>query len=95
MRQFTDILRIPTRGRGLLEITRDVLDWLRPHQVRTGLLTLFCRHTSAGLLLQEMRRGMFAPISRVPLITSTRRRRGDIGMQTKAPTTCRPTSEPR
>ena len=53
MRQFTDILRIPTPGRGLVEITRDVVDWLRPHQVRTGLLTLFCRHTSAGLLIQE------------------------------------------
>ena len=30
-----------------------MLDWLTPHQVRTGLLTLFCRHTSAGLLIQE------------------------------------------
>ena len=53
MRQFTDTLRISTPGRGLVEITRDVVDWLRPHQVRTGLLTLFCRHTSAGLLIQE------------------------------------------
>ena len=53
MRQFTDILRIPTSGRGLVEITGHVVDWLRPHQVRTGLLTLFCRHTSAGLLIQE------------------------------------------
>jgi secondary thiamine-phosphate synthase enzyme len=53
MRQFTDALRIPTSGRGLVEITKDVFDWLRPHQVRTGLLTLFCRHTSAGLLIQE------------------------------------------
>jgi secondary thiamine-phosphate synthase enzyme len=53
MRQFTDTLRIPTTARGLVEITRDVVDWLRPHQVRTGLLTLFCQHTSAGLLIQE------------------------------------------
>jgi secondary thiamine-phosphate synthase enzyme len=53
MRQFTDILRIPTPGRGLVEITRDVFDWLRPREVRTGLLTAFCRHTSAGLLIQE------------------------------------------
>jgi secondary thiamine-phosphate synthase enzyme len=53
MRQFVDILRVSTDGRGLVEITRDVLDWLAPRGVRTGLLTLFCRHTSAGLLVQE------------------------------------------
>ncbi len=53
MRQFTDILSISTRGRGLVEITRDVLNWLKPYGVQAGLLTLFCRHTSAGLLIQE------------------------------------------
>ena len=53
MRQVVDILSISTRGRGLVEITRDVLNWLKPHTVQAGLLTLFCRHTSAGLLIQE------------------------------------------
>jgi secondary thiamine-phosphate synthase enzyme len=53
MRQVVDILSISTRGRGLVEITRDVLNWLKPHMVQAGLLTLFCRHTSAGLLIQE------------------------------------------
>jgi secondary thiamine-phosphate synthase enzyme len=53
MRQFVDIVRIPTPGRGLVEITPEVVDRLRPHDVRTGLLTLFCRHTSSGLLIQE------------------------------------------
>jgi secondary thiamine-phosphate synthase enzyme len=53
MRQFVDILRTATRGRGLVEITDDVLDWLRPRAVETGLLTLFSRHTSAGLVIQE------------------------------------------
>lgn len=53
MRQFVDILRISSRGRGLVEITQNILDWLAPHGVQTGLLTLFCRHTSAGLLIQE------------------------------------------
>jgi secondary thiamine-phosphate synthase enzyme len=53
MRQAVDILSIPTRGRGLVEITRDVRNWLEPHTVQAGLLTLFCRHTSAGLLIQE------------------------------------------
>jgi secondary thiamine-phosphate synthase enzyme len=53
MRQFADILSISTRGRGLFEITREVQDWLAPRGMQTGLLTLFCRHTSAGLLIQE------------------------------------------
>ena len=53
MRQFADILRVHTSGRGLVEITREVADWLRPRELRTGLMTLFCRHTSAGLLIQE------------------------------------------
>jgi secondary thiamine-phosphate synthase enzyme len=53
MRQAVDILSISTRGRGLVEITRDVLNWLEPPMVQAGLLTLFCRHTSAGLLIQE------------------------------------------
>ena len=53
MHQFVDCLQIPTRGRGLVEITRDVLNWLKPHAVQSGLLTLFCRHTSVGLLIQE------------------------------------------
>ncbi len=53
MRQAVDILSISTRGRGLVEITRDVLNWLKPHTIQAGLLTLFCRHTSAGLLIQE------------------------------------------
>jgi secondary thiamine-phosphate synthase enzyme len=53
MRQFVDILSISTRGRGLVEITGDVRDWLKPHKVQAGLRTLLCRHTSAGLLIQE------------------------------------------
>jgi secondary thiamine-phosphate synthase enzyme len=53
MRQFTEIISFSTRGRGLVEITRDVLNWLKPHGVQAGLLTLFCRHTSAGLVIQE------------------------------------------
>jgi secondary thiamine-phosphate synthase enzyme len=53
MRQAVDILSISTRGHGLVEITREVLNGLKPHSVQTGLLILFCRHTSAGLLIQE------------------------------------------
>jgi secondary thiamine-phosphate synthase enzyme len=53
MRQFAGLLEIATRGRGLLEITREVLSWTERQGISTGLLTLFCRHTSASLLIQE------------------------------------------
>ena len=40
---------IQTRGPGLYELTRDVQNWVRDD----GLLTLFVRHTSASLVIQE------------------------------------------
>ena len=42
----------PTR-RGLNEITDPVRGWVSQQQITSGLLTLFCRHTSASLLIQE------------------------------------------
>ncbi len=53
MRQDTTILSVKTRGRGLVEFTRPVLEWVAGEGLQTGLLTLFCRHTSASLLIQE------------------------------------------
>jgi secondary thiamine-phosphate synthase enzyme len=53
MRQATTILSISTRRSGLLEITKDIHTWLERQAVVAGLLTLFCRHTSASLLIQE------------------------------------------
>jgi secondary thiamine-phosphate synthase enzyme len=53
MLNVSGLLEVHTPGRGLLEITDEVAAWLRPRQVKTGLLTLFCRHTSASLLIQE------------------------------------------
>jgi secondary thiamine-phosphate synthase enzyme len=53
MHQFVDIIPVSTNGRGLVEITRQIQNWLKPHAVQAGLLTLFCRHTSAGLIIQE------------------------------------------
>ncbi|MCG8689633.1 MAG: secondary thiamine-phosphate synthase enzyme YjbQ [Minwuiales bacterium] len=46
-------LTVPTPGRGLTEITGDVTGWVGGQAVRDGLLTLFLRHTSASLLIQE------------------------------------------
>ncbi len=53
MRQSLEHLRIDVRGRGLVEITDRVRDSVARHSIGTGLLTLFCRHTSASLLIQE------------------------------------------
>lgn len=53
MRQAVDILRIQTRGQGLVEITREIVGWADRQAIDAGLLTLFCRHTSASLLIQE------------------------------------------
>jgi secondary thiamine-phosphate synthase enzyme len=53
MRQAADTLRFQTRGRGLFDITREVAAWTSRQGLNTGLLTLFCRHTSASLLIQE------------------------------------------
>ncbi len=53
MRQALHQLRVATRGKGLVEITPEVAVWVREQQIETGLLTLFCRHTSASLLIQE------------------------------------------
>ena len=46
-------LAVETRGRGMLEQTAAVQRWLTENGVRDGLLTLFIRHTSASLLIQE------------------------------------------
>jgi secondary thiamine-phosphate synthase enzyme len=53
MRQALHQLTVPTRGRGLVEITAAIVDWTAGNGIATGLLTVFCRHTSASLLIQE------------------------------------------
>ncbi|HEX2543079.1 MAG TPA: secondary thiamine-phosphate synthase enzyme YjbQ [Caldimonas sp.] len=53
LRQLHTTLRFDTRGRGLLEITGEVGRWVADSGLATGLLTLFIRHTSASLVVQE------------------------------------------
>ena len=53
MRQATHILRVSTSGRGLFEVTDEIASWTAEQGLATGLLTVFCRHTSASLLIQE------------------------------------------
>jgi len=53
LRQSSTTLVVDTRGRGLVEFTRPVAAWLTHQGIASGLLTLFVRHTSASLLVQE------------------------------------------
>lgn len=53
MRQAIHQLQIRTSGKGLSEITGPVLDWVHRTGIKTGILTVYLRHTSASLTIQE------------------------------------------
>lgn len=53
MSQFSHILEVRTHGKGLYPITREIAKWVASSSVGAGLLTVFCQHTSASLLIQE------------------------------------------
>jgi len=48
-----EILNITTEGRGIYDITERLKSVIAKHEVHTGLCHLFCRHTSASLILCE------------------------------------------
>jgi len=53
MRQVFHRISVATRGKGLYPITDDVRGWLARENASDGLLSIFCRHTSASLLINE------------------------------------------
>jgi secondary thiamine-phosphate synthase enzyme len=53
MQEAQHKLSIATSGRGFTEVTGKVRGFLAAHRCQTGLVTIFCRHTSASLLIQE------------------------------------------
>ncbi len=53
MKQAAHLLEVTTRGKGLYECTSVITKWVAQQAMQTGLLTVFCRHTSASLLIQE------------------------------------------
>jgi secondary thiamine-phosphate synthase enzyme len=53
MEQAIRAITLTTPGRGLTDITSQVRAFVAEQGTRTGLLTIFCRHTSASLLIQE------------------------------------------
>jgi len=53
MRQFSTKLSVHTNRQGFFELTKDIRAWLLDTGIKDGLLTVFCRHTSASLTIQE------------------------------------------
>ncbi len=53
MKQALHTLTVATKGQGLVAITEPISRWVAAQSIRTGLLTIWCCHTSASLLVQE------------------------------------------
>ena len=53
MKQVQHTFSVATPGQGLIDVTGEVAAWLTAQGTGDGLLTLFLRHTSASLLIQE------------------------------------------
>jgi secondary thiamine-phosphate synthase enzyme len=53
MRQALHRLTVPTAGIGLVPVTAPIIGWVEQSGIGVGLLTIWCRHTSASLVVQE------------------------------------------
>ena len=53
MRQAQTELDFQTPGQFLVEVTGEIAGWVLRQEIETGVLTVFCRHTSASLTIQE------------------------------------------
>ena len=53
MRQYHGTLTLRTEGQGFYEVTDRVRTWVSEQGLGAGLLTIYLRHTSASLLIQE------------------------------------------
>jgi secondary thiamine-phosphate synthase enzyme len=53
MRQVLHHLAVSTHGQDLVDVTAPIRQWVKAQCSGTGLLTVWCRHTSASLLVQE------------------------------------------
>jgi len=53
MRQLNTTLSVATRGRGIYDITSEIIAWVRTAHMTSGLLTVYIQHTSASLLINE------------------------------------------
>ncbi|HEY4042068.1 MAG TPA: secondary thiamine-phosphate synthase enzyme YjbQ [Rhodopila sp.] len=53
MRQAIHTLHVSTASQALHDVTRPVRAWVADQAIATGLLTIWCQHTSASLIVQE------------------------------------------
>jgi secondary thiamine-phosphate synthase enzyme len=53
MEQAIGSITVTTAGRGLTDVTDRIEAFVANRAILTGLLTIFCRHTSASLVIQE------------------------------------------
>jgi len=53
MKQALHTLQVRTTGQDLYDITQPIRTWVGQQGIDTGLLTIWCRHTSASLIVQE------------------------------------------
>ena len=53
LHQSLGLIEVTAPRQGLRDITEEVERWVAGQGIGTGLLTMFCRHTSASLLIQE------------------------------------------
>ena len=53
LRQLSTTLLFEAPRQGLHQITGKIFSWVEDQEIQAGLLTIFCRHTSASLLIQE------------------------------------------
>jgi len=53
MNQMQHTLTVRCRGRGAVNITHDIQQWVSESEIEAGLLTLFVQHTSCSLMVQE------------------------------------------
>ena len=53
MKQLIKTLKIITKGQGLYEFTSDIVKHVNNIKIKNGLLTVYVKHTSCSLLIQE------------------------------------------
>lgn len=53
MKQFSNDITFQTTGSSLLNVTGPIRGWVNEQGISQGLLTVFIRHTSASLTIQE------------------------------------------
>lgn len=84
MRVAQGRIEVATTGPGFYEVTTKAAAWVAEQGVEAGLLTLFIRHTSASLLIQEnaapeVRADLVDFLARLAPEDSTRWRHDDEG----------------